>query len=517
MAKKKQKQGVLTLSKDNIIYQPLSLAKSGYGATALEQNIVIAVLKKLKACFKAIRDGQFASPPKQLSLFNLSEVKENYISRDELAFEIHMKDLGIEPKYYQQAFNTIFSVADSVVFLEKQKEDGSTIFVRDHFFKVASDNMVKVKNEDGTVTYRYANRTPKFEVIFSKAVADYIFDPTSRIYDFLDETALMIAEKYPKRLYMYLSNYKKIDGGLTVNYWTFRHDIGLMDKPVEGEGEPDIQYAHYYDFNKRVLRPSQKKLMELAEKELSDFWFEYEPIYKGSRKAKNPDQLHFTFHLTGVGQSIEKENKSTREMLNIRVRLIDEFNQTPAQANKLMSNIDVEQADIISQKLDSLANYFAEKGGTIKDKRSYTNKSLTDFIATLKTDNQQEIPLSDDAVVVDKVAESDNNDYNKSEGRGATILVPVLSEEAKSKWNTFFEELHERLNVKRYEFWKSSVRLWDYEDNKVTVVLPNEFFMKEFKKFYVAEIHDSFEAAFGEEGNMNFFANVEYFKLVENN
>lgn len=514
MAKKNQKQGVLTLSKDNIIYQPLSLAKSGYGATALEQNIVIAVLKKLKACFKSIRDGQFASPPRQLSLFNLSEVKENYISRDELAFEIHMKDLGIEPKYYQQAFNTIFSVADSVVFLEKQKEDGSTIFVRDHFFKVASDNLVKVKNEDGSITYRYANRTPKFEVIFSKAVADYIFDPTSRIYDFLDETALMIAEKYPKRLYMYLSNYKKIEGGLTVNYWTFRHDIGLMDKPVEGEGEPDIQYAHYYDFNKRVLRPSQKKLLELAEKELSDFWFDYEPIYKGSRKAKNPDQLHFTFHMTGVGQSIEKENKSTREMLNIRVRLIDEFNQTPAQANKLMSSIDVIHAEVVSQKLDALSAYFNEKGGTIKDKRSYTNKSMTDFITSLKEEAKTPESESGD-LFSGKVNESAEDISVTPEPEDAVLKVPVLSDEAKERWKTFFAELHDHINLKRYEFWKSSVRLWDYEDNKVTVVLPNDFFMSEFKKFYVAEIHDSFEAAFGEDGCMNFFANTEYFNLAE--
>lgn len=513
MAKKKQKQGVLTLSKDNIIYQPLSLAKSGYGATALEQNIVIAVLKKLKACFKLIRDGQFATPPKQLSLFNISEVKENYISQDELAFEIHMKELGIEPKYYQQAFNTIFSVADSVVFLEKQKEDGSTIFVRDHFFKVASENLVKVKNEDGTTTYRYANRTPKFEVIFSKAVADYIFDPTSRIYDFLDETALMIAEKYPKRLYMYLSNYKKIEGGLTVNYWTFRHDIGLMDKPVEGEGEPEIQYAHYYDFNKRVLRPSQKKLVELAEKELSDFWFEYEPIYKGSRKAKNPDQLHFTFHLTGVGESIEKEHRSTREMLNLRIRLIEEFNQTPAQANKIMGGIDVAQAELVSEKLDSLARYFEEKGSTIKDKRSYTNKSLTDFISALKNDiekqDKKEEPVKENAnQVLD--ANSDNKEMVNEK-----IEIPILSDAAVANWAEFMDQLRAHLESTRFEFWKSSLRLWKYEDNKVTIILPNTFFMQEFKKSYVAEIHDSFEAAFGEEASVNFHENIQLYNLLE--
>ena len=122
---KKQKREDIILTKDNLLYQPLALAVNGYEATAFQQNVVIAVLRKLRGAIKEQRDGQFRQKPVQLSIFDNEGVQKNYLRDGDLAFDIHLKGLGVDTPHYNQAFKAVCTIADAKVWVPAKKEDGT--------------------------------------------------------------------------------------------------------------------------------------------------------------------------------------------------------------------------------------------------------------------------------------------------------------------------------------------------------------------------------------------------------
>ena len=247
---KKDKREDIILTKDNLLYQPLALAVNGYEATAFQQNVVIAVLRKLRGAIKNQRDGAFQKKPVQLSIFDNEGVQKNYLRDGDLAFDIHLKELGVDTPHYSQAFKAVCTIADAKVWVPAKKDDGTEIMIRKSFFEIGMENMeISIDPQTGHRTYKYKNRSPIFTVIMSKEVVNVLFPNDGRIYDFVDNTALMISEKFPKRIYLYLSNFKYMEGGLTVDYWKFRHDIGFNDNEVDAKTKQKIiQYPHYCDF-----------------------------------------------------------------------------------------------------------------------------------------------------------------------------------------------------------------------------------------------------------------------------
>ena len=391
---KKQKREDIILTKDNLLYQPLALAVNGYEATAFQQNVVIAVLRKLRGAIKGMRDGQFRPKPIQLSIFDNEGVKKDYLRDGDLAFDIHLKELGVDTPHYNQAFKAVCTIADAKVWVPAKKDDGTDIMIRKSFFDIGSENVdIVIDPQTGRQTYKYKNRSPVFTVIMSKEVVNVLFPNDGRIYDFIDDTALMISEKFPKRIYLYLSNFKYMQGGLTIDYWKFRHDIGFNDNEVDAKTkERVIQYPHYCDFVKRVLRPSETTLKEMAESNISDFYFEYTPIYKTSKRQKNPDQIHFEFHLSDVGQDIKQDKTSQRETIEIEHRLQQDFDQSPAQVRRIITSLTPDDREPFVCKMDELKELIDAKKVQIKDnKRSYCNRCFTDFLHTRIADKERQM------------------------------------------------------------------------------------------------------------------------------
>lgn len=371
--KKKNKEKAITLSKENLLYQPLSLSVSGYKATAFQQNVVIAVLRRLKNAFREMRDMQFSEQPKALSLFETEEVGLYKSEEDYISFDIHMNELGASPKHYQEVFDAVCKLSDVVIWVPEEKTNGGTEYVRDRLFKISIDEKNMVRDEQGNVIrYQYLNRSPRVKLRLSRKISNVIFNPKSRIYDFLDDTAMMISASYPKRLYMYLSNYKYMEDGIVIGYWKFRKQIGFND-------EEKVLFPRFYDFKKNVLESSYKTLKDLAEKNLSDFWFEYEPIYEHGARAKSPDKIHFIIHLSEVGENIKNEKKGTPFSMELDRRLREDFGLTIPQIRKIFSFLNAEDYRFLQKKMDDLENYFNSTKIKVKDKRAYAAKVLTEF------------------------------------------------------------------------------------------------------------------------------------------
>lgn len=374
----KKKDKPILVSKESLLYQPWKLIKSGYDATAFQQNVIISVLRKLKNSLSDMRDD-YVSGARQLSLFETTDASLYRDDNDDsLTFDIHMRELGVEPQNYQRAFNAVCNISDIDVWVpvptvEGQKEE----LERAKLFSIIVNKEDVILDENNQVIgYKYEKHNPKVKLKLRRNVAETLFQ--GQIHTFLEETAMNISEKFPKRLYMYFANYKNL-GHLEIDYWKFRQQIGFEDQ------NPDkIQYPKFFDFRKRVLDPSVEKLREMAERGQAEYWFEYEPVYRGSGRAKYPDMLYFTIHLSKIGEDYEKQKGSFMERQEIETRLSETFNQTTSQIRKLVSCLKAEDYAQFSAKLTELERYFENNRTKIKDKRAYANKVLTDYLRESK-------------------------------------------------------------------------------------------------------------------------------------
>ena len=517
---KKQKREDIILTKDNLLYQPLALAVNGYEATAFQQNVVIAVLRKLRGAIKGMRDGQFRPKPIQLSIFDNEGVKKDYLRDGDLAFDIHLKELGVDTPHYNQAFKAVCTIADAKVWVPAKKDDGTDIMIRKSFFDIGSENVdIVIDPQTGRQTYKYKNRSPVFTVIMSKEVVNVLFPNDGRIYDFIDDTALMISEKFPKRIYLYLSNFKYMQGGLTIDYWKFRHDIGFNDNEVDAKTkERVIQYPHYCDFVKRVLRPSETTLKEMAESNISDFYFEYTPIYKTSKRQKNPDQIHFEFHLSDVGQDIKQDKTSQRETIEIEHRLQQDFDQSPAQVRRIITSLTPDDREPFVRKMDELKELIDAKKVQIKDnKRSYCNRCFTDFLHTRIADKerQMEEQMANDIKArgaatnsgADASAHAANgqasgtHSANATQGAGAAdgkavgkgTLTQLYTDEDRRR---FIEAKESLADMQGIENWLPEIGLYQVEADMVTIAVPTRAFHESFTHYFGSVLLDKLEEAF---------------------
>lgn len=532
---KKQKREDIILTKDNLLYQPLALAVNGYEATAFQQNVVIAVLRKLRGAIKGMRDGQFRPKPIQLSIFDNEGVKKDYLRDGDLAFDIHLKELGVDTPHYNQAFKAVCTIADAKVWVPAKKDDGTDIMIRKSFFDIGSENVdIVIDPQTGRQTYKYKNRSPVFTVIMSKEVVNVLFPNDGRIYDFIDDTALMISEKFPKRIYLYLSNFKYMQGGLTIDYWKFRHDIGFNDNEVDAKTkERVIQYPHYCDFVKRVLRPSETTLKEMAESNISDFYFEYTPIYKTSKRQKNPDQIHFEFHLSDVGQDIKQDKTSQRETIEIEHRLQQDFDQSPAQVRRIITSLTPDDREPFVRKMDELKELIDAKKVQIKDnKRSYCNRCFTDFLHTRIADKerQMEEQMANDikargagafgsgagaqngacagadsgaegsaqagsgngtGVYGAQGAQAGSVAGGKTVGKGT--LTQLYTDEDRRR---FIEAKESLADMQGIENWLPEIGLYQVEVDMVTIAVPTRAFHESFTHYFGSVLLDKLEEAF---------------------
>ena len=448
MAKTKSKKNIV-LTKENLLYQPLSLAVSGYNATAFQQNIVIGVLRKLKTALTQAKEGQFHAPPVQLSLFENPETAIYRRTDDEMKIAIHMRELGVEPNNYHRAFEQVRELGRIMAWVPEKQPDGSEHLRMETVFGLELDKQDVITDDKDQVIGMRKNRSPIVYINIKRSVADFVFNPKSRIYDFIDDTAMLIKDKYPKRLYMYLSNHKYMDDGLTIGYWKFRQQIGFDDRNKE-----KIMYPQFYDFKKKVLDVSAKVLKELADKDMCDFWFEWEPIYKGSRKAKAPDELHFTFHLSNVGKSIKADKAFTPRAKEMEVRLRDEFDQTAAQVKRILYAMKPEDYDAVNEKLDELKRYLEGTNNEIRNKRAYVNKVLTEFLAGDKVEEAVE-----EVEMMDSVMEP--NSAVEVLAKPAT----VMSEDERVVWD--------RMMVGVGDDWRGAMECVEMSGDRVVVMMPS--------------------------------------------
>jgi len=444
MGRRKKQPGV-TITRENLLYQPLALAVNGYEATALQQNTVIAILHKLRESIKELRDGQYKQPNRQLSLFDIDGVKRNFLKKGDLVFDLHMRDLGVEPRHYPVAFDTLCKMGSAMVWVPVE-EKGVKKLMMDNLFNIVTENIEKIQDPvSGAITYRYTNRNPTCTVVVPRHVAEMLFPADKRITDFLEPTALMISEKSPKRIYMYLSTFKNRPEGYTVDYWKFRHDIGFNDEnaPIDkATRERKIQYPYYSYFHKFVLKPSMEKLRLLSEQQQCDFWFEVKPIYDRPGRAKNPDRLHFIFHMSDLGENIRSEKMNLRREIELEMSMLDKLMLTRQQVVKLMNRVrEVDARQALGQKIEGLIRELERnRERPISNVGAWAFASLNNFL---------------DQYAAGEIVPNRTNEAAAETPKEAVVVEKVCFDaEEIEDWNHFLRVIRRESDAQFYDtFW----------------------------------------------------------------
>lgn len=512
MPAKKTKQRAI--SKEDLLYQPLALAVNGYGATAFQQNTVIAILRKLKGAIKEMRDSQFSPQQHQLTLFETEDlVKKNYLNKGDIVFDLHMRELGVSPKHYQEAFNTVCQTGSIMVWVPVML-DGKEVMMLDNLFNVVSENVREVRDPqtNSIVKYEYVNRSPSCTIIIPHAVAAHLFPPESRIYDFLEPTAMLMADKSPKRLYMYLSNFKNMKDGYTVGYMRFRHDIGMNDEtaPIDPETkERKIMYPYYSYFFKRVIKPAYEQMKKLCEEGLCDFWFDVDTIYDRPGRQKNPDKLHFTFHFSEMGQALRSGKTAVKEDMEIEMLLLNELAQTSSQVKTLVARLTDSNRSKFLVKVGQLVQESRRpREVPIANLRAWANRSLTLYLDELEQMvDDNEIP---EAEVVEDMIVAETPDIPK-EDKPKKPEPPKYSAEEMADWDALVAEIKVLLEPYEFDTFWTCNRYGGIHSGCLYVLIPTNFVYQHIAENHIEQLNIALKKVYtGKIKSYNWALDPEY-------
>ena len=258
----------------------------------------------------------------------------------------------------------------------------------------------------------------------------------------------------------------------------------------------------FFDSVKRVLRPSEETLREMADSNISDFYFDYTPIYKTSKRQKNPDQLHFDFHLSNVGQSIKDDKSAMRETIEIERRLQSEFDQSPAQIRRIITSLTPDDREPFLRKMDELKELIESKKVQIKDsKRSYCNRTFTDFLHTRIDDKKR---IMEEQIAQSRAAHQQTAQPTSGES--------VVSESTESVYRLYTDEDHQLFlqtkeslsDVQGIENWLPEIELYKVEPDIVTIVVPTRAFHETFTHYFGSVLLDRIEERFHREVGVYF-------------
>ena len=134
-----------------------------------------------------------------MSVFATEEVKNKFLHKGDLIFDIHVNELVTERSYYRKAFNAACQLADIKVWIPVLEKDGSVTKIRKSLFTILlKDTQYEERDsKTGEVIFGYKKNThPVIGFIMEHAVAEYVFSFQKKYGDFLDNPVFASNEKY---------------------------------------------------------------------------------------------------------------------------------------------------------------------------------------------------------------------------------------------------------------------------------------------------------------------------------
>lgn len=383
----------------------------GGGITRTELAIIDAVLHKIQSLVKkridmrnkGETDRQLLLPFEEEAGMITDSSQSQVTEVGGYEFRFPLRELGISPRHYQEAFDTVMKMGDINVEWEfDDKEHGRSTTKRQLFQPTAFGAVKRWNDPDshrngkGEVMrvpenapnhlfhWEYTGK-PTVGISISPIVANRFFDP-SRYGRYLDIT-LDFKCKYSIRLYWFLALYWR-RGFTTFDFsWTaLRTTLGidqssdggknviqeLSDKNTVRVNAPDEQnivmgvYPKLSLFITRVLNPIKQDFLRMAPHPAKEgepnaplprveYNLSYEVVKKqvsfNNTRKEMPDRIIFTLNVSSLGRQIQEGQDINEQQRRIINKLTDELCQQEMTAHEY-TRITLGQLQQLEEKVD---------------------------------------------------------------------------------------------------------------------------------------------------------------------
>ena len=383
----------------------------GGGITRTELAIIDAVLHKIQSLVRKQIDmkAKGEQPNRQLMLqFEKAAGKITDKSQSEITdvgsyeWKFPLRDLGIAPRHYQEAFDVVMKMGDINVEWEFDDEEHGRSTAKRQLFQPAALGAVRRWNDPKAHTnakgevapvppntpnnlyhWEYTGK-PAVGISMSGIVAERLFDPY-RYGHYLDVT-LDFKCKYSIRLYWFLSLYwsrgfthfdfswhalrttlgidQSTKGGKNNIYEVPGGDTGRIDAPDADDIEEGV-YPKPSLFIKRVLDPIKEDFLRMAPHPDSDnakaprveYNLDWEMtkhrVYKNGTVVEAADRIIITLNVSSLGRQIQDGRDINAQQRQVMQKMTADLCQTE-QAAKQFARLAAGHLQRLEDKVDYL-------------------------------------------------------------------------------------------------------------------------------------------------------------------
>lgn len=309
-----------------VIRMPLGIILSRMKPTKLQMNIITTIMKVIgKNVANELQKESLGS------LFSRAEFGED---ENTINFVIREREFGIPRKHRKDLDDavkmmTVFPIEIPVIGKvtgEKYTEHNTLCVIR-----------VKRDNPDDDASYI---------VTMKRNVADLLINRDTEFASLTDISYKEFRSKFSYRFYLFtVSIYSA--GKIA---FSFEYIRKIFSDKVE-------EHKRYVKFEEDVLSKAQKDLLDIYNKGLLHYWFEYHPTAaerKALKQRGNPEEVIFEFHTQPSLPKKEVKVVPRKTIKEIEDKLIKEFGIFPNSAKEFVMQLTVDNISAFDEKVKSI-------------------------------------------------------------------------------------------------------------------------------------------------------------------
>ena len=227
------------------------------------------------------------------------------------------------------------------------------------------------------------------------------------------------------------------------------------------------------------MDPIREDLDRMASENQVDFTFDYEPVYKGTVKRGNPDEILFKIKLSELGEEIYRKRKQQKLPSDIWDMLRSEYKLTESDVRMLSEMLPDELMKSFRSEVLALRDRMGKY--KINNPKSYVVTSLKNFIFQHTPEVEEE------------------KDACKVVGNGDVSSSRPVSEEDKGRWQAFMELLQGSVPFSEFNTWLSSLEFVSFESHKVKVSVPASYVATYIEERLIIPFKEALSSVYGED------------------
>lgn len=422
-----------SLPEDEYVKNPLSFAQIRGDFSLSQTNLMIGMVGQMQDKI----ERSLGTKGGQLMLFDASEMQNGM-----LQLEIPLNQLGILPQRYgdlEAAVDGLMSM--KMTYKSRDAEGIEYDTQRNIFYEVSVPTETRTADGQSVHFKSGARRKGVVKVkIYEECVKD-IFNMKKGYIEHLRGIARLCRCSRTPRLYIYLSAWRK-RGFFNANFNDLKEFLGVLAYNKERTKVIKNQYDKFSVFLRDVLNPVREEMKRLAEQNLVEFYFEYEPVYKGVKKRGTPDMIAFTLIATQKGIAFDANKRVER----LHATLISTFKLQPEEWAKFAFALNDQTVGQVAREVFKIVEAVEKK--QVANAHAYATAYIMNLLG-IAPDAQVEEERKADA--------------------------PQVDAEDAELWEKFCEQMSETVGEDFVGVFVSPCRLYRATRESVTVMVPTTF------------------------------------------